>query len=324
MFFALVDDDRTHFDKVLNWTETNMAGGDLTLRLPGWLWGKSGGGEWKTLDGNSASDADLWMAYTLMEAGRLWHEPRYDKLGRLMAARIAKQDAVLIPGVGTELAPGPTGYHPQPTVWVVNPSYMPISLLVYMHKMLPDGPWGAMLEALPEIVGGEGSHGFAMDWLTAGEGGVRPGGPPVEPSAGVREPQAAGSYDAIRVYLWLGMADPGTPGVRELLAQVAGMAAYLKGGAMTPPLEVNAAGEVVHADAPVGFSAAVMPYLQAVGLKAQAKVQADRLTVLHDGASGLYGRSAEYYDQNLVLFSTGFSEQRFRFGRDGKLAVKWK
>ena len=27
MFFALVDDDRGHFDKLLDWTEANLAGG---------------------------------------------------------------------------------------------------------------------------------------------------------------------------------------------------------------------------------------------------------------------------------------------------------
>jgi len=38
----------------------------------------------------------------------------------------------------------------------------------------------------------------------------------------------------------------------------------------------------------------------------------------------LYGASQAYYDQNLALFSTGWSEQRYRFESDGKLDVKWK
>ena len=29
------------------------------------------------LDPNSASDADVWMAYSLVEAGRLWKIPCY-------------------------------------------------------------------------------------------------------------------------------------------------------------------------------------------------------------------------------------------------------
>ena len=42
MFFALVDDDKAHFGKLLDWTEANLAGGDLTARLPAWSWGKTG------------------------------------------------------------------------------------------------------------------------------------------------------------------------------------------------------------------------------------------------------------------------------------------
>jgi endoglucanase len=108
-----------------------------------------------------------------------------------------------------------------------------------------------------------------------------------------------------------------------MLAQVSGMASYLK-TSVTPPLEVDAMGAVVHASGPAGFSAAVVPYLEAVGLKPAAKLQQDRLIASQDPATGLYGHPGEYYDQNLALFSTGWTEQRYRFDRDGKLHVKWK
>ena len=101
------------------------------------------------------------------------------------------------------------------------------------------------------------------------------------------------------------------------------MASYMK-SAVTPPLEVDSQGTVVRAAAPVGFSAAVIPYLQAVGLRSQAKLQQDRLIASQDLSTGLYGHPGEYYDQNLALFSTGSTEQRYRFDRDGKLHVRWK
>ena len=46
--------------------------------------------------------------------------------------------------------------------------------------------------------------------------------------------------------------------------------------------------------------------------------------MLQDAKSGFYGRDGLYYDQNLALFSTGWSEQRYRFEQDGRLKVKWK
>ena len=42
-----------------------------------------------------------------------------------------------------------------------------------------------------------------------------------------------------------------------------------------------------------------------------------------DPASGLYGKDPAYYDQNLVLFATGFLDERFRFGLRGELKVEW-
>lgn len=323
LFFALVDNDKAHFDAMLNWTEANLASGDMTLHLPAWDWGHTATGEWRIIDQNSAADADLWMAYTLMQAGHLWREPRYTKLGEVMASHIARAEVVLIPGLGTTLAPGPTGFHPDPQSYFLNPSYLPLPVLTYMAKALPQGPWSSVLASLPRLLDASMDHGFVMDWLLAGPNGVHPSAPPAEPSAGVREAHPSGSYDAIRTYLWLGVSDPETPGRRSLLAQVPGMANVLDKAA-SPPLEIDAQGAIVHADSPAGFSAAVIPYLQASGHKAAAQLQSDRLTASRDLGSGLYGRDAEYYQQNLALFSTAWSEGRFHFERDGTLRVKWK
>lgn len=68
MFFALVADDRPRFDRLLHWTEQNLADGDLATHLPAWMWGRGPNNQWRALDNNSASDADIWMAYTLLEA----------------------------------------------------------------------------------------------------------------------------------------------------------------------------------------------------------------------------------------------------------------
>jgi len=201
MFFALVANDRARFEKLLNWTQDNLASGDLTVRLPAWSWGKAPDGAWKTLDQNPSSDADLWMAYSLLEAGRLWHDPRYESLGRMMVSLIAKQEVTLVPRLGTTLLPGPFGFHPDAGTWILNPSYLQPSVLSYLAAMFPQGPWGAVLSSLPRIVTESSGGGFAMDWVTAGSSL----GPAAKSGAtgGTGTGSAAGSYDAIRVYLWL-------------------------------------------------------------------------------------------------------------------------
>src|SRR6201998_1993085 len=110
MFFALVANDRSRFDGLLRWTEQNLADGDLSAHLPAWLWGHGKDNQWRVLDSNSAADADLWMAYTLLEAGKAWNEPRYKKLGTALAHRIAAEEVVQVPGLGTTIAPGRTGF----------------------------------------------------------------------------------------------------------------------------------------------------------------------------------------------------------------------
>jgi endo-1,4-beta-D-glucanase Y len=322
MFFALVVNDRPTFDKLLHWTEDNLAGGDLTARLPSWSWGKTPEGQWKVLDLNSASDADLWMAYDFLEAGRLWHDDRLAKLGQVMLDRIAHSEVMLAPGLGTVLLPGPSGFVPKPGLLILNPSYMPPQVLARLKDEQPTGPWGSIMGSLPGMLRGSSPAGFAMDWVTAGTT-IAASGTPAELATGKPGAVPVGSYDAIRVYLWLGMADKDTQGVSDSLGAVAGMGRYMEAN-IVPPLQVGADGKVINAEGTVGFSAAVIPFLMATGKKAQAKMQHNRLDASVDAASGLYGRANEYYDQNLALFATGFDEGRFRFDRTGRLKLKWK
>ncbi len=317
LFFALVANDRDHFDKVLNWTEANLAGGDLTLRLPAWSWGKTPDGSWKPTDSNSASDADLWLAYDLTEAGRLWREPRYEKLGTMIAERIATSEVATVPGLGTTLLPGPNGFHPDDTTWILNPSYLPPPVLLRFARSMPQGPWSSILRSLPSMLAP--GNGFAMDWVSSSGGTLRS---TVYPPGAPAPAHPVGSYDAIRVYLWLGLSERDTPELKPMFAATRGMAAYLA-KAVTPPLSVNDSGAILSPDAPVGFSAAVIPYLHALGMTAPERLQVDRLAALHN-SNGLYGHGSDYYDQNLALFATGWLEQRFRFDRDGKLIVNWR
>jgi endo-1,4-beta-D-glucanase Y len=321
MFFALVANDRSCFDKLLSWTKANLAAGDLTQHLPAWSWGKNIDGSWRVLDQNPAADADLWMAYDLMEAGRLWHEPRYKKLGARIATHIAEREVAVVRGLGTTLLGGPVGFHPNAGTWLLNPSYMPPSLLAYFAQAVPTGPWGAILKSLHPLLAQGSGAGYAMDWISAGTA-IQPSLSPVQLASGNLKQRPLGSYDAIRVYLWLGIADPSTPGVQALFPSVSGMADYLKLHA-APPEQVDDLGHVLSTNAPPGFSAALIPYLHALDLKQQEELQINRLAATRDASLGLFGPDGAYFDQNLALFSTGWTEQRYRFDRDGNLKAAW-
>ena len=159
-----------------------------------------------------------------------------------------------------------------------------------------------------------------MDWVAYNtKSGFAPAsGPGQMSSAG-----AVGSYDAIRVYLWAGMADSASAGSRALLEALDGMEAYL-GSHAVPPERVASDGSAVGANGPVGFSAALLPYLDAVGKTRSLEQQQTRVNAARNMATGLYGQGQAYYDQNLVMFGKGWEQHRFRFGSEGELKVTWK
>lgn len=322
MFFALVDNDRASFDKLLRWTEDNLADGDLTARLPAWAWGKTATGEWKPLDSNSAADADLWLAYDCLEAGRLWNDSRLSKLGSVLAERIAHREVARVAGLGVVLLPGPKGFQTDAAGTVLNLSYLPPQLLARLRLEQPSGPWAEMAQDLPRLIAAGAPAGFAMDWIRTVPR-LAPSAAPGALAQGRKDAPATGSYDAVRQYLWLGLADRRTSGVPAELASLAGMGAYLAGNPL-PPLEVQSDGKVLQAEGPVGFSAALAPYLDAIGRTNEARQQRDRLAASAQPDTGLYGRSTAYYDQNLSLFATGWQEGRFHFDRDGRLKVPWR
>jgi endo-1,4-beta-D-glucanase Y len=309
MFFALVANDRARFDSLLRWTELNLASGDLTAHLPAWLWGRRPNKEWDILDANSASDADVWMAYTLLEAGRVWGDSRYTELGTSLAARIAEEEVVEIPNLGTVLLPGATGFH-RGESYRLNASYLPLQLFLRLGHLLPDGPWQKVAAGIPIVVAGSAPHGFATDWVeyTAAQG---------------FKPSPVGSYDAIRVYLWAGMLDPATLNRDPLLQALQGMVRSLKAN-VTPPAKVTGDGRVDDPKGPVGFSAALRPYVSALGEKDLDRALGARVQAQLNGKTGLFGNPARYYDQNLVLFAVGAAERQFWFDADGTLRLGWR
>jgi endo-1,4-beta-D-glucanase Y len=322
MFFALADDDRDTFDKLLNWTQINMAGGDLHTHLAGWLWGQGKDGQWKSQDPNPASDADVWMAYTLIEAGRLWHVPAYTNLGRAMMAQIAKTEVATLPGFGTMLMPGPTGFQHNQT-WTLNPSYMPLFLFQRLGQVDPAGPWQQIALGIPRMIEGSARHGFVMDWVNYIPGdGFYPA--PAMTTGNKDSDIPGGSYDAIRVYLWAGMIDSSGTIRAQVLSSIPGMSVYLFSHD-APPEKISDMGIPLPQNGPIGFTAAVLPYLRAFPDNSLISAkQMVRMSKNRDPLSGLYGKNPAYYDQNLALFSTGFLDGRFRFGSAGELTVQWE
>jgi endoglucanase len=130
---------------------------------------------------------------------------------------------------------------------------------------------------------------------------------------------AVGSYDAIRVYLWLGMLAPDDPARRVLQDGDGGLLRVVQERG-TLPERIDVASFRADGQAPVGFYAALLPLAASAHPAAVPRLDARVAAAAKDG---LYGSPPAYYDQNLVLFARGFVEGRFRFGADGRLDPAW-
>ncbi len=318
LFFSLVANDRATFDRLLAWTEKNLAGGDLGRQLPAWSWGTKPDGSMGIMDPNSASDADLWIAYSILEAGDLWKNPAYTQKGRALLSHIAHEEVATVPSIGPVLLPGKEGFHPTQNEWLLNPSYFPLPVLMGAAHFAPEGPWLKMAQGLPAWLKEASPAGFAMDWVKCDGKGISAAVPLGNSSEAPR-----GSYDAIRVYLWIGMAPGEMPGQAQLLSTFAPMAKYVKANG-APPESVAPDGRVLSAAAPPGFLAAVFPYLQATGDVSTAEALLREVKARIPLSTGLLGTPARYYDQNLALFALGWYEKHFRFAPDGTLRLAWK
>ncbi len=312
LFFAVVANDRDAFDTILRWTENNLAQGDLTARLPAWLWGRAPNGKWEVLDTNSASDADLWIAYALLEAGAMWHERSYTARGARLAQRVLDEESATLPGLGLTLLPGPVGFHPQPDEWRLNPSYAPLQVIRGIATELPsDARWPRVEASTIRMLKESAPQGFAPDWTLYRAG-------PGHGFAPDAQSHAVGSYDAIRVYLWLGALDSSETSRADLLGHFGPFADYINAHQAAPELVDATTGKAGPNLGNAGFSAAVVPFLVARGQTALADTQAARAESLESQTP------PGYYTSVLALFGLGWRDSLYRFAADGTLVPAWK
>lgn len=321
MLFALVGNDRERFDALWKWTAANMAGADVSNRLPGWLWGQGKDGKWQLQDANSASDSDLWIAYSLLEAARLWQRPDYREDALRLLKNIENQLVVSLPGLGKMVLPGPEGFTQPDHLWRLNPSYLPLPLLRRLAKEAPTGPWKEIAENTVKMVSASSPKGYVADWIGYRATAPKAGLFVVDPVKG-----ELGSYDAIRVYLWAGMTPKSDPLAAPLLARLDGMSNSTASTGI-PPEKVQVISGALEGQGPFGYSAALIPYFQAKGQpwlaeQQQRIVEQALKKVQEQMRTG--NVQPMYYHYMLSLFGLGWAEQRYQFLKDGTLKLSWE
>ncbi|HEX4880415.1 MAG TPA: cellulose synthase complex periplasmic endoglucanase BcsZ [Limnobacter sp.] len=306
LFFALVAHDKTAFDKVLNWTENNLSQGDLSRHLPAWVWGKQEDGSWGVIDSNSASDADLWIAYALLEASRQWCQPEYARKARALGDQILAQESMHVQGLGLSILPGKRGFVQGDGSVKLNPSYVPPFMMARFANAWADDPrWAEVYLASQQLLLDSPGNGFYPDWVIYQHG-----------QKSLPEGEPRGDYDAIRTYLWIAMSSEQDPMTAALLRQLAPLSAVLIKRQGMPEWLEPATGQIAAQAGPAGFQAAVAPLARSLGLDKLADSLAQRNLRSNKPEEW---RQYGYYNGVLSLFAQGYTDQRYRFNSLGEL-----
>ncbi len=118
-----------------------------------------------------------------------------------------------MPGLGAMLLPGKVGFADE-HAWRFNPSYLPPQLASYFTRF--GAPWTTLRETNLRLLLESAPKGFSPDWVQ------------YQKNRGWRlqqEKALVGGYDAIRVYLWVGMMSDNDPQKARLLTRFQPMAA---------------------------------------------------------------------------------------------------
>ncbi|EDM84333.1 cellulose synthase complex periplasmic endoglucanase BcsZ [Limnobacter sp. MED105] len=308
MFFALVDNDQVRFKQLLDWTERNLAPGGVAQSLPAWKWGRVRANQFGMLDANSASDSDLWIAYNLLEAARLWNMPEYKEKGLALMQLIRDNEAGDVPGYGRMVLPGAVGFNPAPGVYRMNPSYLPLFLMRKLSEAHSDSFWKSQPELSAQLIVNSAPKGYVPDWVTVKADGI---------SADI-EKGNVGSYDAIRTYLWAGLTARDEPERKALMQAVY---AYMQlSNRLGEPLErVDTSSGIWYGTAAPGFYYALEPLAQELRLsRLLLAIKAKHQEVKNQNYAQL-----SYYDWVLFLYAKGWVEGRYRFDKRGALQVSW-
>lgn len=302
LFFALVANDRRTFHRLRQWTQQNLAKSDLANNAMAWLWGHDAKADrWGILDANPATDADMFLAYVLLEAGRIWNDTALLDEGSAALRRVEKESfrregetLVLLPGLqGFVLKNGTR----------TNPSYLPPFQLRYFAAHSKNPVWAGLLKERLRLLQQTAPRSLPPDWVLATPSGYRP-----DPVHGT-----LGSYDAVRIFIWEAMelgVDPQHPLAKAI--------PYISNIGYVPEnWDVATAWHT--GEGPPGFQISFQLFAQKLGAADLARALEKR--VQSEWQDNLLGNPARYYDQVLALFVRGHSRNRFGFDDQGRLVL---
>jgi endoglucanase len=194
-------DDRDTFDRVLQWSETNLQrrtpDGNRADSLWAWKWGRQANGNWGLIDGNFASDGDIDAITALIWAAKRWNQPQYLDLARRKLNDLWNLSTVTGDAGSRYLLPGPkAAFQPQPDQAYLNPSYFAPYAFRLFAQVDSSRNWLSLVDSSYQVLEAAtplSATGLPSDWVRLD---LKTG--KVEPATG--NLQSRYGFDAYRVW----------------------------------------------------------------------------------------------------------------------------
>jgi len=289
LFMSYNMNDRKTFNLVYTWTKKHLRRKD---GLFSWLWGKDKDDKYKVLDYNSASDADIDIAFCLIRAYEKWKDKKYLKDALPTIHSIWIKETKLI-GLHHVLMPGAAQTSSDKIE--INPSYFsPYSFRVF-EKYDEEHNWNELIDScyyyLNASMSKTKTH-LPPNWFLIENGKVV-----LEDSQ-----RSDFSYDAVRVF-WRIFVDYKKTGEKRALSVLEKSKVFITQWKKTKNIYVNykADGQLRDKNKNVGSIALLLPSINLFDKKVASEIYNKELTPYFE-AKSYWPSKNDYYARNLLWF----------------------
>jgi endoglucanase len=306
MLRAVLANDPDTFSQTLQWAENNLKRTDSGDSLWSWQWGQSDQGEWKVLDRNFATDADVDAATALILAARRWNRPDYLTLAQTKIKDVWQLGTIALPDsrsghTSRYLLPGPlSAFQPQPNQIYFNPSYFaPYAFRLFAQVDL-ERDWLGMVDssyrALEES-SGVSLVGLPSDWVALNTDTGRFGAVPTTSHL-----RSMYSFDACRVWwrMSLDAAWFNEPRAKAYLQKHLQPLAEMWRSRQSIPARITLLGTPIASYETTSQYAMLYPAFQIVDPAIAEQIRQQKLLPTYK--DGIWDNDSAYYVQNLAWF----------------------
>lgn len=294
--------DKDTFHRVWMWTQNNLNGSIRPDKLFAWKWGQREDQSWGVLDKNSASDADLIIAWSLLLAAQRFNQPTYQAEALKILPDLWNRNTQEIAGRRFLLA---GDWRPEAGPLPLNPSYQMPFLYKTFAEADPEHDWLQLRSSsLWLLEQARTQQGLPVDWchLDAQTGQLTLDEKPESKFSDF-------GYEAFRTYwnLAASVRWEKSPEALALLNQMSWLTSWWKVRQELPAV-ITYAGVPREAWRSLGMYGAFLPAL--IVLQPELSASFYEKGIMSQYKAGFWGEPDDYYVQNWVWFGLALSSER--------------